>query len=61
MNIFDKTYAIGTERFIINDNGMIVRCGRLMTDFLRLILDIKLYAVHEALDEMKMDIQITEI
>ena len=56
MNIFDKTYAIGTERFIINDNGMIVRCGRLMTDFLRLILDIKLYAVHEALDEMKMDI-----
>lgn len=56
-SVFDKTYAINNNgRFIIKHNGMIVHCGRLMTDFLRLTLDKKMFEVDERLDEMKESI-----
>ena len=54
MKVIDKTYAIDTgNRFIINEDGMIVHCGRLMSDFLRLIMNKKLYEVDELMGEMK--------
>jgi hypothetical protein len=57
MKVIDKTYIINNDsRFIINDDGMIVHCGRLMSDFLRLIMNKKLYEVNELMDEMKEDI-----
>ena len=57
MKVIDKTYIINNDsRFIINDDGMIVHCGRLMSDFLRLIMNKKLYEVDELMDEMKEDI-----
>ena len=57
MKVIDNTYAIDTgNRFIINDDGMIVRCGSLMSDFLRLIMNKKLYEVDELLDEMNENV-----